>query len=91
MSIEDDIIRSINNSHKDPVLIEMRHCSNQILSETLYNIKRYGFDDDKAKVILKCVGEALIRMSFEDHSIDYFISKVMHIEEGETSWQENQK
>lgn len=51
---------------------------NYVLYGCLINLKASGVSDEDIKVMLECMGEALVKMSILDKPIDYYIN---HIEE----------
>lgn len=56
----------------------LAYICNSVIYGCLVQLNASGTSEDDKRLMLKCIGDALVKMSFLDNSIDYYIT---HIEE----------
>ena len=46
---------------------------NEAIYNTMFRFKAAGLPDAQIKLMMECVGKALVRCSLDDHSVEYFM------------------
>lgn len=74
--------RAINAAPKTEEEAKMRYQArlcNELILNILLQLKRSGFTEDEAKVMLNCIGSTLCRLSMDHRSFEEYIDRVKEL------------